>query len=104
MENTINEILDSRYEELKQYIVQVEHKTVWDYKKQTNTTKVFLISENTQDVDPQESVTVEELKKLIVDNYIPIKTLRVFCEQTREQCIKYDVDQESKIVNLSIDG
>lgn len=104
MDNIISEIFDNRYEELKQYIVQADSKTVWDYKKQDNTTKIFLISEEAQDIGVEESVTVLELKKLIVDNYIPIKSLKLLCEHSRQQYTKYSVNKDDKTVNLRTNG
>lgn len=101
MIDTINQIFDNRYEELKQYTLQVNSKYVWDYKKQTNTSKVFLVSDDPGNIPIGESVTVEELKKFIINSYVPIKTLKLFCEQSREVATCYTIDKDNKYVNLS---
>lgn len=100
MIDTINQIFENRYEELKQYTLQVNSKYVWDYKKQTNTSKVFLISDAPGNIPTGEMVVVEELKKFVVNSYIPIKTLKLFCEQSREVCISVDVDEVTETINL----
>lgn len=98
--NTINQIFSDYYQQLEDYTVQVNFNNVWDYKNKSNTSKIFLISDQTEDVFNDDTITVAELKTFIVNNFLPIKTLEFFCEQTRDQCIRWNINENTKTINL----
>jgi len=100
MINPINQIFSDYYEQLKHYTIQINSNNVWDYKYKSNTSKVFLISHKEEDISDDDAVTVVELKTFVVNNYLPTKMLEFFCEQTRNQCIKWNINQNTKTVNL----
>lgn len=79
-------------------IVTIEGHPVWDYKVGGHNT-IFLISEDPWEGVEDEYVTLKELRKYVVDNFIPFDVVEFKTEADRELLKSYKWEENQ--LNLS---
>ena len=82
------ELIETSGPEKMDRIITIEGHPVWDYKIGGDKT-VFLISEDPWEGVDEEYVTLKEIRKYIVDNFIPFDIVEFRTEADRELLKSY---------------
>ena len=93
------DILESAGSDKLNNLVVVDGNPVWDYKSSKN--NVYLISEDTWEGIEEEYVTIQELKKYIVNCEIPFDGVILVKEETREQILEFKCNEST--LDLTVD-
>ena len=93
------DVVESAGAEKLNYKINVNGNPVWDYKSSAN--NVYLISEETWEGMEDEFVTVQELKKYIVNCEIPFDQVTLVKEESKEQILTFNWTETD--LELSID-
>ena len=82
------DIVESANAEKLNHIITIDNSPVWDYKSSAN--NVYLISEDTWEGIEDEYVSIQELKKYIVNCEIPFDQVVLIKEESKEQILTFN--------------
>ena len=76
----------------KDAVLKIEGHPVWDYKAANFT--VFLISQDPWNDSEDEFVSLDEIKKYIIQNEIPFDKVQFATEADREVLTRYEIKED----------
>lgn len=92
------ELIEAAGPDKMESIVSIEGYPVWDYKIGGHNT-IFLISEDPWEGVEDEYVTLKEIRKYVVDNFIPFDAVEFKTEADRELLKSYKWDNSRLVLS-----
>ena len=94
----LKDLIESTSPDRLDSIITIEGHPVWDYKIGGYNT-IFLISEDPWDGVEEEYVTLKELRKYVVDSFIPFDVVEFRTEADRELLKSYKWENDRLILS-----
>ena len=94
----LKDLIESTSPDRLDSIITIEGHPVWDYKIGGYNT-IFLISEDPWDGVEEEYVTLKELRKYVVDSFIPFDVVEFRTEADRELLKSYKWENDKLILS-----
>jgi len=94
----LKELIESAGPGRLDHTITIEGSPVWDY-KMGDVHTVFLISEDPWEGVEEEYVTLKELRKYIVDSFIPFESVKFKTEADRELIKSYKWEEKQLILS-----